>query len=134
MRRSRFVLGVLAALCSLAAVLPAGAQARTHHVSIIAVPNPIDAGDPVVLVGLNGWDNITFRLGRELSVRLPSGQDYAAQVGPVLDQDLPHGERFGPINHLRLIGAASTGPLGNRGALGRRRSSIARRSEQPWKS
>ena len=36
MRRSRFVLGVLAALCSLAAVLPAGAQARTHHVSIVA--------------------------------------------------------------------------------------------------
>ena len=37
MRRSRIALGVLAALCSLAAVLPAGAQARTHRISIVAI-------------------------------------------------------------------------------------------------
>ena len=51
MRRSRFMLGVLAALCSLVALLPAAAPAATHRVSIVAVPNPIDAGDPVVIVG-----------------------------------------------------------------------------------
>jgi hypothetical protein len=71
LRRSRFVLGVLAALCSLAAVLPAGAQARTHHVSIVAVPNPIDAGDPVVIVGhLSGPGNAHRRVN--LFHRLPN--------------------------------------------------------------
>jgi hypothetical protein len=47
---------------------------------LVAGQFPQWAGLPVVPVGLGGWDNITFRLGRELSVRLPSGQDYAAQV------------------------------------------------------
>ena len=71
MRRSRYALGVLAALCSLAAVLPAGAQARTHHVSIIAVPNPIDAGDPVAIVGhVSGPGNANRRVN--LFHRLPS--------------------------------------------------------------
>ncbi len=28
----------------------------------------------------NGWDNRTFRLGSQMSVRLPSHQRYAAQV------------------------------------------------------
>jgi hypothetical protein len=63
LRRSRFTLGALVALCSLAAVLPVGAQARTHHVSIVAVPNPIDAGDPVVIVGhLTGPGNAHQRV------------------------------------------------------------------------
>jgi hypothetical protein len=71
LRRSRLALGVLAALCSLAAVLPAGAQARTRHVSIIAVPNPIDAGDPVVIVGhLSGPGNANRRVN--LFHRLPN--------------------------------------------------------------
>ena len=35
---------------------------------------PITAAEP------NGWDNRTFRLGRELLVRLPSAERYAAQV------------------------------------------------------
>lgn len=35
---------------------------------------------PVVPVGLGGWDNTTFRLGEELSIRLPSGDGYVAQV------------------------------------------------------
>ncbi len=50
---------------------------------------------PVVPVGLNGWDNTTFRLGGQLSVRLPSGEDYVPQVSkehrwlPVLAGQLP---------------------------------------------
>lgn len=28
----------------------------------------------------SGWDNITFRLGEEMLIRLPSGQEYAEQV------------------------------------------------------
>jgi aminoglycoside phosphotransferase (APT) family kinase protein len=35
---------------------------------------------PVVKVVPGGWDNRTFRLGRELLVRLPSAQRYVAQV------------------------------------------------------
>ncbi|KEQ24860.1 aminoglycoside phosphotransferase family protein [Paenibacillus tyrfis] len=31
-------------------------------------------------VDLSGWDNRTFRLGHEMSVRLPSAEGYAAQV------------------------------------------------------
>ncbi len=95
MRRSRFVLGVLAALCSLAAVLPAGAQARTRHVSITAVPNPIDAGDPVVIVGhlsapgnANRRVNLFHRLPNQFgfsfvqSVRTDSHGNYLITRGP----------------------------------------------------
>jgi aminoglycoside phosphotransferase (APT) family kinase protein len=35
---------------------------------------------PVAPVELDGWDNRTFRLGAELSLRLPSGDRYALQV------------------------------------------------------
>src|SRR3954447_21448488 len=35
---------------------------------------------PIAPVELDGWDNRTFRLGSELSVRLPSGDWYALQV------------------------------------------------------
>lgn len=35
---------------------------------------------PVTLIEPNGWDNRTFRLGADMSVRLPSHQAYAAQV------------------------------------------------------
>jgi aminoglycoside phosphotransferase (APT) family kinase protein len=35
---------------------------------------------PIGTVDLNGHDNRTFRLGRELTVRLPSGKSYALQV------------------------------------------------------
>jgi aminoglycoside phosphotransferase (APT) family kinase protein len=46
-------------------------------------------------VASQGWDNRTFRLGRELSVRLPSADGYAPQVDrehrwlPVLGRALP---------------------------------------------
>ena len=62
---------------------------------LIAGQFPQWAGLPVVPVGLGRWDNTTFRLGGELSVRLPSGQDYVPQVAkehrwlPVLAAQLP---------------------------------------------
>jgi aminoglycoside phosphotransferase (APT) family kinase protein len=53
------------------------------------------AGLPVRRVEPGGWDNVTFRLGADLSVRLPSGPWYARQVEkeqrwlPVLAAQLP---------------------------------------------
>jgi aminoglycoside phosphotransferase (APT) family kinase protein len=50
---------------------------------------------PVEQVELDGWDNRTFRLGSELSIRLPTGDWYAKQVEkehrwlPVLAPRLP---------------------------------------------
>jgi aminoglycoside phosphotransferase (APT) family kinase protein len=50
---------------------------------------------PITTVEVNGWDNRTFRLGDELSVRLPTGDWYARQVDkeqrwlPVLAPNLP---------------------------------------------
>jgi aminoglycoside phosphotransferase (APT) family kinase protein len=38
------------------------------------------AGLPITPVELDGWDNRTFRLGAELSLRLPTGDWYAQQV------------------------------------------------------
>jgi aminoglycoside phosphotransferase (APT) family kinase protein len=62
---------------------------------LVAGQFPQWAGLPVVPVKLDGWDNTTFRLGDELSVRLPSADSYAAQVAkehrwlPVLAPRLP---------------------------------------------
>jgi aminoglycoside phosphotransferase (APT) family kinase protein len=56
---------------------------------------PAWADLPVAPVELDGWDNTTFRLGEELSVRLPSADRYVAQVEkehrwlPVLAPELP---------------------------------------------
>ena len=53
------------------------------------------AGLPIAPVAVSGWDNRTFRLGEELSVRLPSAAGYALQVEkeqrwlPVLAPRLP---------------------------------------------
>jgi aminoglycoside phosphotransferase (APT) family kinase protein len=64
-------------------------------VALVADQFPHWADLPVVAVPHNGWDNTTFRLGEELSVRLPSGDGYAAQVDkehrwlPVLAPHLP---------------------------------------------
>jgi aminoglycoside phosphotransferase (APT) family kinase protein len=50
---------------------------------------------PIAAVEFDGWDNRTFRLGSELTVRLPSGDWYAQQVDkeqrwlPVLAPRLP---------------------------------------------
>jgi aminoglycoside phosphotransferase (APT) family kinase protein len=62
---------------------------------LIAAQFPRWAGLPVTAVVPGGHDNRTFRLGDELSVRLPSGDGYALQVAkeqrwlPVLAPRLP---------------------------------------------
>lgn len=56
---------------------------------------PEYASLPIRVVDSQGWDNRTFRLGDELSVRLPSAEGYADQVAkehrwlPVIARDLP---------------------------------------------
>jgi aminoglycoside phosphotransferase (APT) family kinase protein len=53
------------------------------------------SGLPIRRVELDGWDNRSFRLGSELTIRLPSGDWYALQVEkeqrwlPVLAPELP---------------------------------------------
>jgi aminoglycoside phosphotransferase (APT) family kinase protein len=47
---------------------------------LVAAQFPRWAHLPVAPVGLPGWDNVTFRLGERLSVRLPSAAGYVAQV------------------------------------------------------
>ena len=47
---------------------------------LVGAQFPQWAGLPVRRVEPGGWDNITFRLGPDMSVRLPSGPGYADQV------------------------------------------------------
>ena len=47
---------------------------------LVAAQFPRWAHLPLAPVGLPGWDNVTFRLGERLSVRLPSAAGYVAQV------------------------------------------------------
>jgi aminoglycoside phosphotransferase (APT) family kinase protein len=62
---------------------------------LVAAQFPQWADLPVVPVALDGWDNTTFRLGTELSVRLPSADAYVAQIEkehrwlPLLARRLP---------------------------------------------
>jgi len=62
---------------------------------LVAAQFPRWADLPVRPVELDGWDNASFRLGQDLSVRLPSGGGYALQVDkehrwlPVLAGQLP---------------------------------------------
>ena len=62
---------------------------------LVAAQFPQWAGLPVAPVALNGYDNTTFRLGDELSLRLPSADGSVAQVAkehrwlPFLARQLP---------------------------------------------
>ena len=62
---------------------------------LVATQFPQWADLAVVPVALDGWDNTTFRLGEDLSVRLPSADAYVAQVKkehrwlPILAPHLP---------------------------------------------
>lgn len=66
---------------------------------LVAEQFPQWSGLPVVPVKLNGWDNTTFRLGDDLSVRLPSADRHTAQIAkqiakehrwlPILAPSLP---------------------------------------------
>jgi aminoglycoside phosphotransferase (APT) family kinase protein len=75
---------------------------------LLAAQFPQWADLPITPVELDGWDNTTFRLGADLSVRLPSGDGYSAQVAkehrwlPVLGPRLPV-----PIPRSIAIGAPS---------------------------
>jgi aminoglycoside phosphotransferase (APT) family kinase protein len=77
---------------------------------LVAAQFPRWAGLPVRKVEPGGWDNVTFHLGDDLSVRLPSGASYAAQVDkehrwlPVLAPELPL-----PIPHPVAKGAPGCG-------------------------
>jgi aminoglycoside phosphotransferase (APT) family kinase protein len=62
---------------------------------LVAAQFPEWAHLPVAAVELDGWDNTTFHLGEDLSVRLPSGDAYVLQVDkehhwlPILAPKLP---------------------------------------------
>jgi aminoglycoside phosphotransferase (APT) family kinase protein len=68
------------------------------------------AGLPVRPVDAAGWDNVTFRLGEEMSVRLPSAEEYVPGVHkeqrwlPVLAGQLPL-----PIPELVAVGEPGCG-------------------------
>ncbi len=47
---------------------------------LVAAQFPQWADLPITPVAFDGWDNRTFHLGADMSVRLPSDQGYAAQV------------------------------------------------------
>lgn len=77
---------------------------------LIAEQFPIYADLPVRMVAKSGHDNRTFHLGDTLSVRLPSGEGYAAQVTkeqrwlPYLQQQLTL-----PITQQVAVGKPSLG-------------------------
>jgi aminoglycoside phosphotransferase (APT) family kinase protein len=62
---------------------------------LVATQFPHWAGLPIRPVEVDGWDNSTYRLGADMTVRLPSNESYAAQVAkeqrwlPVLAPQLP---------------------------------------------
>jgi aminoglycoside phosphotransferase (APT) family kinase protein len=62
---------------------------------LVATQFPQWADLPIRTVELNGHDNITFRLGDNMSIRLPSGENYVPQVAkehqwlPELARHLP---------------------------------------------
>lgn len=47
---------------------------------LIATQFPQWAGLPIKPVEFSGWDNRTFHLGKDMTVRLPSAEDYSYQV------------------------------------------------------
>ena len=75
---------------------------------LLAEQFPAWADLPVTKVELDGWDNATFRLGDDLSVRLPSHEAYVPQIEkehrwlPVLAPQLPL-----PIPRPLAMGAPS---------------------------
>jgi aminoglycoside phosphotransferase (APT) family kinase protein len=82
---------------------------------LVAEQFPQWADLPVVPVALNGWDNTTFRLGDELSIRLPNGEGYAAAVEtehrwlPRLAPQVPFDRRPGTLR--QPVGGVSQRPV-----------------------
>jgi aminoglycoside phosphotransferase (APT) family kinase protein len=77
---------------------------------LIGTQFPQWAGLPVRPVPTSGWDNVTFRVGEEMSVRLPSAREYVPGVRkeqrwlPVLASELPL-----PIPELLAAGVPGCG-------------------------
>lgn len=75
---------------------------------LVSAQFPHWADLPITPVEVDGWDNTTYRLGDTMSVRLPSGAGYVAQVEkearwlPRLAPRLPF-----PIPEVLAMGAAS---------------------------
>ncbi len=65
---------------------------------LVASQFPDWAHLPIERVEPNGWDNRTFRLGSEMSVRLPSHKRYAAQV----EKEQEWLPRLGPLLPLAV--------------------------------
>jgi aminoglycoside phosphotransferase (APT) family kinase protein len=65
---------------------PIGEAARSADIDaslvarLVASQFPQWAGLPITPAEPDGWDNRTFRLGADMSVRLPSAEAYAMQV------------------------------------------------------
>jgi aminoglycoside phosphotransferase (APT) family kinase protein len=65
---------------------PVGEPARSADIDaslvarLVASQFPQWAGLPITPAEPNGWDNRTFRLGADMSVRLPGAEAYATQV------------------------------------------------------
>ena len=70
---------------------------------------------PITKVELDGWDNRTFRLGSELTIRLPTGDWYAKQVaketGATANQVVLAWLIGGELPIVPLIGASSVAQL-----------------------
>jgi len=76
---------------------------------LVASQFPDWANLPIERVEPNGWDNRTFRLGSEMSVRLPSHQRYAAQV----EKEQEWLPRLGPLLPLAVPTPLARGVAGH---------------------
>lgn len=55
---------------------------------------------PVVPVAVDGWDNRTYRLGEDMTVRLPTAAGYACAV----DKECVHRNTQDQLDALRELG------------------------------
>lgn len=77
--------------------------------SLVAAQFPQWAGLPVRPVERSGWDNRTFRLGDDLSVRLPSAEGYVAAVAKE-QRWLPYLAARLPLPIPEPVGLGGPGP------------------------
>lgn len=61
-----------------AALLPADAMVPSMEREQITAQFPQWAKLPLTPVGLSGWDNMTFRLGYDLAVRMPTAETFVS--------------------------------------------------------
>ena len=85
---------------------------------LVAEQFPEWAGLPVRPVDSPGWDNYTFRLGDELTIRLPSAAEYALAVEKE-QRWLPRLAPHLPVPIPSVRGAGVPGAAPNPGAGGK---------------